>query len=75
LYYSSQEVTSNSFDLYTPLTNKAYLQELMPYQDPFIAEYRKMSGNVAMQKLIADPKNYLGNRILYNLPFIKDRKL
>lgn len=72
LYYSAQELTENGFDLYIPLTSKSYLQEIMPYTDKYLEEFRDMDGKASMERLLTDFNVYGPAWLMYNIPFYKD---
>lgn len=75
LYYSAQEITKNWYNLYIPTTSRSWLMEILPYQDNYIKEFRKLSWEAAMDKVMADFKTYWESWILYNIPILKEREI
>lgn len=72
LYYSSQEVTNNWFDLYIPLTPKSFLMEIIPYTDKYLKEYRKLSWKLGVEKILTDRWTYWSAWLMNNIPLLKE---
>lgn len=72
LYYSALDITQNGFDEYMPLTPYSFLQEIFPYTDKYIEDYRDQWWDYTMKKLMADWQTYWDSWLLYNIPFKSD---